>query len=218
MSSTTFGKVLAEGVDVFGKAGRHVLMHAAGAEIIGVQARSRDALVEDHELFALFEAPERRRQRADIERVRGDLQQMVHQPPDLAEQHTDILGAAGHLDSEQLFLDKRESMFLVERRDVIEAIEIGHRLHIGLVLDQLLGAAMEQPDMRIDAGDDFAVELHHQPQHAVCGRMLRTPIQRHASVVEGFAHQRFSFFAMARPGRLAHAPSHGLMKSKSRNS
>ena len=48
-------------------------MHAAGAEIICVQARAGGALVEDHQLFALLEAPERRRERADIKGLRREL-------------------------------------------------------------------------------------------------------------------------------------------------
>ena len=76
-------------------------------------------------------------------------------------------------------------MLLVHRRDVVEPVEIRDRLQIGLVLDQLLGAAMQQPDMRIDALDDLAVELQHQPQHAVRRRMLRPEI-------DGEVAERFS--------------------------
>ena len=67
-------------------------------------------------------------------------------------------------------------MLLIHRRDIVEPVEIRDRLQIGLVLDQFLGAAMQQTDMRIDAGDDFAVEFQHQAQHAVRGRMLRSEI------------------------------------------
>jgi len=35
---------------------------------------------------------------------------------------------------------------------------------------------MKQADMRIDALDDFAVELQHQAQHAVRRRMLRAQL------------------------------------------
>src|SRR5690606_23746130 len=56
--------------------------------------------------------------------------------------------------------------------------EIGQRLKVGLVLDQLLGAAVKQPHMRIDPLDDLAVELHHHPQHAMRRRMLRPEIDR----------------------------------------
>ncbi len=67
-------------------------------------------------------------------------------------------------------------MLLVHRRDIIEPVEIRDRLQIGLLLDQLFGAAMQQADMRIDALDDLAVELQHETQHAVRRRMLRTEI------------------------------------------
>ena len=76
-------------------------------------------------------------------------------------------------------------MLLVHRRDVVEPVEIGQRLQIGLVLDQLLGAAMQQPDMRIDALDHLAVELEHEAQHAVRRRMLRPEIDGELAVVAG---------------------------------
>ena len=48
---------------------RQVLMHAADAEVVRVETRARGALVEHHQLLALLEAPERRRERADVERL-----------------------------------------------------------------------------------------------------------------------------------------------------
>ena len=67
-------------------------------------------------------------------------------------------------------------MLLVHRRDVVEPVEIRDRLQVGLVLDQLFGAAMEKADMRVDALDDFAVKLQHEAQHAVRRGMLRPEI------------------------------------------
>ncbi len=75
--------------------------------------------------------------------------------------------AARHLDAEELFRREAERVLLIHRRDVVEPVEIRDRLQVGLLLDQLFGAAMQEPDMRIDALDDFAVELEHQTQHAV---------------------------------------------------
>ena len=75
------------------------------------------------------------------------------------------------------------SVLLIHGRHVIEAVEIGQRLQIGLVLDQLLGAAMQQPDMRIDALDHLAVELEHEAEHAVGGRMLRPEIDGELAVL-----------------------------------
>jgi hypothetical protein len=37
---------------------------------------------------------------------------------------------------------------------------------------------VEQADMRIDALDDLAVKLQHQPEHAVRGRVLRAEVDR----------------------------------------
>ena len=74
-------------------------------------------------------------------------------------------------------------MLLIHRRHVVEPIEIRERLEIGLVLDQLLGAAMQEPDMRIDALDHLAVEFEHEPEHAVCRRMLRSEIDGEFAVV-----------------------------------
>ena len=67
-------------------------------------------------------------------------------------------------------------MLLVHRRDVVEPVEVADRLQVGLVLDQLLGAAMQQADVRVDALHHLAVELQHQPQHPVRRRMLRAEV------------------------------------------
>ena len=37
---------------------------------------------------------------------------------------------------------------------------------------------MEQPDVRIDPLDQLTVQLHHQPQHPVRGRVLRPEVDR----------------------------------------
>ena len=79
----------------------------------------------------------------------------------------------GTVDAEQPLDRQRVGVLLVHRRDVVEPVEIGHVLQIGARLHQLLGAAMQQADMRIDALDHLAVELQHQAQHAVRRRMLR---------------------------------------------
>ena len=151
-------------------------MHAADAEISRVHARARGALVEHHQLLALLEAPQRRGQRADVHRLRGDVEEVRQQPPDLAIEHADQLRAARHLQPEQLLRREAEGVLLVHRRDIVEPVEIRDRLQIGLVLDQLLGAAMQQADMRIDALDHLAVELQHEAQHAVRRRMLRPEV------------------------------------------
>src|SRR6185369_6197979 len=61
---------------------------------------------------------------------------------------------------------------------IVQPVEIGERLEIGLVLDQLFGAAVKQADVGIDALDRFAVKLHDHAQHAVGGRVLGPEVDR----------------------------------------
>ena len=96
-------ELFAPGFDVVDQLRRQILVHAARAHIIGVHARARSALVEHHQLFALFKAPERRRQRADVHGLRGDVQQMVQNAPDFGIKHADDRGAPRHVDAGELF-------------------------------------------------------------------------------------------------------------------
>ena len=183
---------IAPGIDVVDQFRRQILMHAADPEIRRMHPAAGGALVKHHQLFALFKTPQRRGQRADVHRLRGDVEQMRQDTADLAIQHADQLAAARHRNAEQLFRRETERMLLVHRRDIIEPVEIRDRLQVGLVLDQLLGAAMQQPDMRIDARDDFAVELEHEAQNAMRRRMLRPEVD--GEVAECcFSHQLPAF-------------------------
>jgi len=102
-------------------------------------------------------------------------------------ENTDELTANRNFQLQHLFDGERESMLLVHRRDVVEAIEIRNGLKIGLRFDQLFGAAVQEADMRIDALDDFAIELEHQTQNAVRGRVLRSEVDRKVANVM-FSH------------------------------
>ncbi len=219
-------ELLDEGVDVVDQARRQVLLHAAGPEIGRMEPRARDALVELHQLLALLEAPEQRRDRADIEGEGGQVEEMIEDARDLGEEHADHLGARRRIDAQELLDRQRVGVLLAHRRDVIEPIEIRHRLEKGLVLDQLLGAAMQQPDMRIGALHHLAVHFEDEAQHAMRRRMLRPEIHREA-LDEGFrvggrgavgAHFPASSFAFSSPGKMWLIPSQGDMKSKLRNS
>ena len=92
-------------------------------------------------------------------------------------------------------------MLLVHRRDVIEPIEIRDRLQVRFLLDQLFGAAVKQPDMRIDALDHFAVQFKDKSQHTVRRRMLRSEIDGEVSkVLRLFVHGQAFGSAFSSPG------------------
>jgi hypothetical protein len=72
------------------------------------------------------------------------------------------------------------------------AAEKIHRLQAGLVLDQLLGTEVQEPDVRINPLHHLAVELEHEPPHAVRGRVLRPKID--GEIANGiFCHGDFCF-------------------------
>ena len=197
-----------------------VLVNAAGPEIGRVHARAAHLLVVLHQQLALLEAPQRRRQRADVHGERRDVQQMIQDARDLGEQHADVLAALRRRDAQQLLDRQRVGVLLVHRRDVVEPVEVRHRLQVALVLDQLLGAAMQQADMRIAALDDLAVHLDDQAQHAVGRRVLRPEVHRQGLDLD-VGHVSSSWpsgWAFSSPGSTWCAPSHGLRKSKRRNS
>ncbi len=93
MSSSTLGCVSQNAAMSCDQLLRQILVHAAEAEILGVHAAARGALVEHHQLLALLEAPQRRRQRADVHRLRRDVEQVREQASDLGIEHADQLAA-----------------------------------------------------------------------------------------------------------------------------
>src|SRR5262249_34826527 len=108
--------------DVVDELRRQILMHAADAEISGMQADPGSPIVEPQKLFRLFEAPERRRERADIHSLRGHVEEVRQQPSNLAIEHADELRAPRHRKPEQLFRRQAEGMLLVYRGDIVEPV------------------------------------------------------------------------------------------------
>src|SRR5580704_6039271 len=147
---------------------------------------------------------------------------MIEEASDLAIKHANILRARWNRQTEQPLARERKAVLLVHGSDVIEPVEIGNRLKIGLVLYQLFGAAMKQTDMGVDSPHDFPVEFQHQPQDPVRRRMLRPEIDAESTIF-GFGRDVVHFFGVSLPlswcdGRMKGAPSQGERKSKSRNS
>ncbi len=209
----------AEIINVAQQFRRHILMDATGTEIGRVHTRARGAFIEHHQVFTFDEAPERRRQCADVHRLRCRVEDVRHQAADLGEDHADELRTARHRDAEQFLNREAIGVFLIHRCAIIEPVEIRQCLQEGFGFDQLFSAAMEETDMRIDALDDFAFKLQHEAQHAMRCRMLRTEIQREGAeflfgceLVHGFGS------AFSSPGRMYSAPSQGDRKSNVRNS
>ena len=144
-----------------------------------VHPQAGDHLEQAQHLFTLAPAVEHHRHRADVHAV-GRLEQQVRRHAvDLRHHHADPLRALGHLDVEETFDREAVDELVRERRRVVHARDVGAALHVRELLARLLHAGVQVADDRLDAQDLFGVELHHESQHAVRRRVLRTHVDDH---------------------------------------
>lgn len=101
---------------------------------------------------------------------------MVEDTGNLAKQSPDILGSNGDIDIEKLLDSEGEALLIRHHGNVIETIEVGQSLEVGLVLDQLLGTSMKQADVGVGTNNFLSAQFENQPQHAVGGGMLGTKV------------------------------------------
>ncbi len=165
-------------------------MDATGTEIVGVQAGAAGALIEHHQLFTVLEAPDRRRQCADVHGLGRRVHDVRQDAADFREQHADQLTTLRHFEAQQLFDRQAEGVFLIHRRHVVETVEIRDILQVGARFHQLFGAAMQQANMRIDSFDHFTIEIEHKAQHTVRRGMLRAEIDRELAIIVALVHER----------------------------
>ena len=72
----------------------------------------------------------------------------------------------------------------MQRRQVVHAGDVGRPLDVGELLGRLLHAGVEVADDRLGAQHGLAVELDHEPEHPVGGRVLRTHVDDHGLVID----------------------------------
>jgi len=195
---------------VLGHPLRKVAIDTAGAIVGSVQPRPGHGFVYVEQVLALAKRVEKRRHAADVERVRAYPEQMVQDPRDLVEHHTDVLRAKRDLDSEQPLDREAIRVLVAHHRHVIQPVHVRQRLQVGLVFGEFFRRPMQEPDVRIRALDDLSVELEHQPQHAVRSRVLGPEVHR---VVANFSHGIGRAYRIApdsvRARRALSAPSGG---------
>jgi hypothetical protein len=102
---------------------------------------------------------------------------VIENATDFAIEDANDLRSAWDLEPQEPFDRQDEGVLLVNRRDVVETVEVTDILGVWPCLDQLLGAAVQKADMRIDAFDEFTVQFQNQAQNAMRRRVLRAEIQ-----------------------------------------
>ena len=140
-------------------------------------------MLEDLEqLLALAEAVEKYCERADVHGVRAKPHEMRLEAGQLVEQHTQVLGTWRHLQLQQLFNRQNVAEVVRHRTEVVDAVGHRHDLLIELCLAGLLDAGVEKADVGHYAEYGLAIDLKHQAQHAMRGRVLRAHVQNHGAV------------------------------------
>jgi hypothetical protein len=64
---------------------------------------------------------------------------------------SNVLGSDGDVNIEELLDGETVTLLVAHHRDVVEPVEIGEGLSVGLVLDQFFSAPMQQTNMGVRA-------------------------------------------------------------------
>ena len=152
---------------------RDVEREAADAREVVGQARAAVLLEQVEHQLPLAQAVEEHRPRADVHGVAAEPDQVARDALQLSQRCPDVLRAARHLDRHQL-LDRLDVADVVGgRRHVVHPVGQQDDLRVVAVLAQLLDAPVQVADPHVGVDHLLAVELQHDPQHAVGGRVLR---------------------------------------------
>ena len=100
------------------------------------------------------------------------------------------------MNPKQLFDRQHIGHVVRQGREIIQSIRVRNELGVGHVLGDLLIAAVEIADLRNGPGNDLAIQLEHDPQHAMRRRMRRPHVQDYL-----FAMKIFEFFRPRLPRR-----------------
>ena len=132
-------------------------------------------------LFALAEAVQEHRHRADIQRVRAQPHQVAVEARQLGQHHAHPLRLRRNLHLQQLFHRQAVAQIVGKRRQVIHAVGQRDRLLLVLDFEFLLDAGVQEADVGLAGDDGLAIQFHQQAQHAVGGRVLRSHVEDHAA-------------------------------------
>ena len=121
--------------------------------------------------------------RAEVHAARGEPDQVAVQARHLGHEHADRLRTGRDVDAEELLDGERVRELVAERVHVVHTGHVRGPLDVHQVFGGLLHAGVQVPDDRLDAQHLFTVELEHETQHAVRGRVLRPHVDDHRLVL-----------------------------------
>jgi len=101
---------------------------------------------------------------------------MVQNAGNFAKQCPDPLRSFWHLNVQQLLYGQREALLVRHHGDIVQTVEVGQCLKVGLVLNELLRTTVQETDVRVCAHNLFTIQLQDQAQHTVGSWMLRAKV------------------------------------------
>jgi hypothetical protein len=141
---------VAEAAHFLEPAGGRVVEHAADPDVAVREPRAADLLEQRHHPLALAERVEEGRERADVEAVRAERDQVAADPVQLGADRPDHLRAPRDLEPGHQGLDGHAvAQVVVHRREVVVAVGVRQVLEPLDVLADLLRAAVEVAEVRL---------------------------------------------------------------------
>ena len=150
-----------------------VVLQAADAVVVGVEAPAGGRLHQVEDVLAVAEGVEDRRERAELHAHVAEEQRDVGDAGHLEEDRADPLGPGRRLDLHELLGGEDERHLVGEVAQPVDAVDERGDLRVLADLGELLVAAVHVADDRLGRDDLLAVEPHDDAQGAVGGRVLR---------------------------------------------
>src|SRR5450759_2873371 len=161
-----------------------VAVDTADPEVVEEELGAGDRGEDLHDLVALGEAPQDGRDPAQVQGVPAHEEHVAGDPVQLAGQDPDVLRPPRDLDVQQLLEGHHRAPLAEEGGDVLQRVELADDVVEVGVLGDLLHAAMEVAQDRVQVHYLLAGDLEDNPQDAVRGRVLGPHVQEHLAVPE----------------------------------
>ncbi len=155
-----------------------VAHHAAHAGVAVRETGAAEGLGDVVDRLPRVEGVHEVRDRAHVQAHRAQAEQVVAEPHQFADDRADVLAARRDFDAQQ-FLDRHVPGHVVGHgRDIVHAVGDRHVLVEIEALADLLEARVQEADVGNGVRHPLAVQLQHQAQGGMGGRVLRTEIHR----------------------------------------
>ena len=166
------------------KPGRQVVLEAADAVEVGVEAAARDRLDEVQHVLAVAERHEHRGDGTELHAEVAEEQRDVRDARELEQDGADPLGTRRCLDVHQLLGGEDEWHLVGEAAQPVDAVDERRHLRERAHLGELLVAAVHVAGAGLGPDHLLAVEADDDAQRAVRGRVLRADVEGHALGLE----------------------------------